>query len=130
MKCSSFCHRGGWPDRLGRSCRPSHTGRGAVADPEALDGLPAQCANRVRVMIRRSPWPGFLVKDLTDLADQANHAGGLTELPISIYRPRQAQGPAMDSFNPSNRLDHDCRPSELHSKDHPPAMAHRVVVFR
>ena len=65
---------------------------GAVAvDPEALDGLPAKCANRVRVMIRRSPWPGFLVKDLTDLADQANRHG-LTELPISIYRPGKHKG--------------------------------------
>ena len=42
-------------------------------------------------MIRRSPWPGFLVKDLTDLADQANR-NGLTELPISIYRPGKHKG--------------------------------------
>ena len=42
-------------------------------------------------MIRRSPWPGFLVKDLTDLADQANRHG-LTELPISIYRPGKHKG--------------------------------------
>ena len=62
---------------------------GAVAvDPDAL---PDKSANRVRVMIRRSPWPGFLVRDLTDLADQANRHG-LAELPISIYRPGHHKG--------------------------------------
>ena len=65
---------------------------GAVAvDPDDLNTLPAKAANRVRVMIRRSPWPGFLVRDLTDLADQANRHG-LTELPISIYRPGHHKG--------------------------------------
>ena len=65
---------------------------GAVAvDPDDLDALPGRSANRVRVMIRRSPWPGFLVRDLTDLADQANR-NGLTALPISIYRPGHHKG--------------------------------------
>ena len=62
---------------------------GAVAVD--LDVLPERSANRVRVMIRRSPWPGFLVNDLTDLADQA-HRNGLAELPISIYRPGNHRG--------------------------------------
>ena len=62
---------------------------GAVAVD--MDALPEKSANRVRVMIRRSPWPGFLVNDLTDLADQANR-NGLTELPISIYRPGKHKG--------------------------------------
>lgn len=62
---------------------------GAVAvDPDAL---PEKSANRVRTMIRRSPWPGFLVNDLTDLADQANR-NGLIELPVSIYRPGHHKG--------------------------------------
>jgi hypothetical protein len=63
---------------------------GAVAVND-LQALPDKSANRVRVMIRRSPWPGFLVDDLTDLADQANR-NGLTALPISIYRPGQHKG--------------------------------------
>lgn len=58
---------------------------GAVA-VNGLASLPANDANKVRLLIRRSPWPAFLVNDLTDLADQANR-NGLTELPISIYRP-------------------------------------------
>ena len=62
---------------------------GAVAvDPDAL---PEKSANRVRLMIRRSPWPGFLVNDLTDLADQANR-NGLAELPVSIYQPGKHKG--------------------------------------
>ena len=65
---------------------------GAVeVDPADLDALPAKAANRVRVMIRRSPWPGFVVKDLTDLADQANRQG-ITELPFSLYRPGHHKG--------------------------------------
>ena len=46
---------------------------------------------RVRLMIRRSRWPGFLVNDLTDLADQAGR-NGLATLPISIYRPGHHKG--------------------------------------
>ena len=63
---------------------------GAVAI-DGLASLPANNANKVRLLIRRSPWPGFLVNDLTDLADQANR-NGLTELPISIYRPGMHRG--------------------------------------
>jgi hypothetical protein len=63
---------------------------GAVAVND-LQALPDKSANQVRVMIRRSPWPGFLVSDLTDLADQANR-NGLTALPISIYRPGHHKG--------------------------------------
>ena len=62
---------------------------GAVAvDPQAL---PSKSAHRVRELIRRSQWPGFLVNDLTDLADQANR-NGLATLPISIYRPGHHKG--------------------------------------
>lgn len=63
---------------------------GAV-DIDGFASLPRNNANQVRTMIRRSPWPGFVVNDLTDLADQA-HRSGLSELPISIYRPGTHRG--------------------------------------
>ena len=63
---------------------------GAVAITRAAD-LPQKSAHKVRELIRRSQWPGFLVADLSDLADQANR-NGLAELPVSIYRPGHHQG--------------------------------------
>ena len=48
----------------------------------------------------------FVVKDLTDLADQA-HRNGITELPFSLYRPGQHKGQRW-RHSTLKPLDHDC----------------------
>ena len=63
---------------------------GAVPLASTAD-LPQRSAAAVRALIRNSPYRGFLVDDLCDLASRANQHG-IKELPISVYRPGQHKG--------------------------------------
>ena len=63
---------------------------GAVPLASTAD-LPQRSAAAVRALIRNSPYRGFLVEDLCDLASRANQHG-IKELPISVYRPGQPKG--------------------------------------